>query len=119
MVKSDTEAYFYYCDLQRQVNDLVAQLASQSRNNPSYKHIWQVYQKVIDFERNEREITDMLYDTLPQMPSDLSAHYEGAGSSQNILNDRDAILLLEKSSNAYESILRKFEAILISFLFIA
>ena len=99
--RSDAENYFKYQDLLREVQCMIAELASQSRNNPSYQHIWQVYQKAIEFERNEREVSDMLYDSLPQI---LSEPHGPAGQSQNLLNDRDGILLCEKASNAYESI---------------
>ena len=99
--RSDTENYFMYIDLLRDVQCMIAELASQCRNNPSYKHIWQVYQKAIEFERNEREVSDMLYDSLPQI---LPEPHGPAGQSQNLLNDRDGILLCEKASNAYESI---------------
>ena len=106
--RSDTEEFFHYTRLQREVQQMIAELASQSRNNPSYKHIWQVYQRVIEFERNERETVHSLYDTLPQMHSEL---HTPDGQSQNLLNDRDAILVCQKASNVYESIHRMLRQI--------
>lgn len=106
--RSDTEEFFHYTRLQREVQQMIAELASQSRNNPSYQHIWQVYQKVIEFERNERETVHSLYDTLPQMHPEL---HTPDGQSQNLLNDRDAILVCQKASNVYESIHRMLRQI--------
>lgn len=99
--KNDTESYFHYLDLHKEVQSLIAELACQSKTNPSYKHIWQVYQKTIEFERNQRETSAMLYDTLPQTVTELA---DPAGQSQTLLNDRDGILMAQKASNAYESI---------------
>lgn len=99
--RSDTENYFQYIDLLKEVQCMIAELSSQSRNNPSYKHIWQVYQKVLEHEKNQREVSTMLYDSLPQSLSELNAP---VGQSQNLLNDRDGELILQKASNAYESL---------------
>ena len=106
--RSDTEEFFHYTRLQREVQQMIAELASQSRNNPSYQHIWQIYQKVLEFERNERETVHSLYDTLPQMHPEL---HTPDGQSQNLLNDRDAILVCQKASNVYESIHRMLRQI--------
>ena len=99
--RNDTESYFYYLDLLKEVQSLIAELSCQSRSNPSYKHIWQVYQKTLEFERKQREGSTMLYDSLPQIVTEL---HDPAGHSQTLLNDKDGILMAEKASNAYESI---------------
>lgn len=107
MTRNDTESFFHYSRLLKEVNHLVAELASQGNNNPSYKHIWKVYQKAIDFEAREREVNSTIFDALPQLPSDLKEELTGAGRSQNIANDRDAMLLLQKAGNANQSVMDK------------
>ncbi len=102
-MRNDTEKYFHYTRLQKQVQELICELSAQSKNNPSYKHIWQIYQKIIEFERNEREMDTQLYDTLPQLLPEMQ---DPAGGSQSLLNDRDAILAAQKASNGYQAILK-------------
>ena len=82
---------------------MIAELAAQSRNNPSYKHIWQVYTRALEHERNQREVVHSLYDTLPQIHPELHAP---DGQSQQLVNDRDALLMCQKASNTYESVHR-------------
>ena len=101
--RSDTEEFFHYTRLQREVQEMIAELAAQSRNNPSYKHIWQVYTRALEHERNQREVVHSLYDTLPQIHPEL---HTPDGQSQQLVNDRDAILMCQKASNTYESVHR-------------
>ena len=99
--RNDTENFFHYSRLLKEVQGMIVELSAQSKSNPSYKHIWHVYQKVLDFERKDRELNSMLYDTLPQS---LPEMYDPVGTSQAILNDRDGILVAQKASNGYEAI---------------
>ena len=102
---NNTKKYFFYSNLLKEVNDFIGQLCAISRNNPSYLHVWKIYHDVVLFENNQKELNDLIFDTLPQFPSDLNTQFFNAGLNQNLLNGRDAILLLEKVANANESIM--------------
>ena len=102
-----TEMYFQYVSLQEEVQCIVAELTSQLENNPSYQHVWQVYQKVIEFEQRQREVSDLIYDSLPQ----IMPEYQPAGQSQTLLNDRQAVLVGNEAINVYESVTKMVKQI--------
>lgn len=93
-----TEMYFKYSELREEVQGMIAELQSHSKTNPSHKHIWQVYQKVIEFENRQQLSDKSLYDSLPViMPIDVPA-----GSSQNLLNDKSGLAIINDAINGYE-----------------
>ena len=102
---NNTKKYFFYSNLLKEINDFIGQLCAISRNNPSYLHVWKIYHDVVLFENNQKELNDLIFDTLPQFPSDLNTQFSNAGLNQNLLNGRDAILLLEKVANANEAVM--------------
>ena len=68
-------------------------------------HIWQVYQKVMEFEQRQREISSLIYDAIPQIVPE----YTPAGSSQNLLNDRQAVIVGNDAINVYQSVIKIYK----------
>ena len=108
---NNTKKYFLYSSLLNEIRDFIAQLAAIKSTNPSYLQVWKIYHNVVIFENNQKELNDLIFDTLPKFPSDLNSQFYNSGLDQNVINGRDAILLLEKVGNANESVLEKLRLI--------
>lgn len=92
--------YFDYHRIYCDVNDIIGEAEALLRSKSPLNHIWEIYQRVLEFENISTELKNHLND----LSSDIS-DYNSVGYSQNLLNISDGISLLDVCNGTYNQII--------------
>ena len=95
--------YFESQRVYNEINEILCDAEAVVKNKSAPKHIWKIYQRILEYECISEELKEHLYDISSEIPSTLSN--TNVGTSQTLLNIDNAEGLLEVCNGAYENIL--------------
>ena len=95
--------YFESQRVYNEINEILCDAEAVVKNKSAPKHIWKIYQRILEYECISEELKEHLYDISSEIPSTLSN--TNVGNSQTLINIDNAEGLLEVCNGAYENIL--------------